>query len=565
METKQEKVVPAAELASLRHSSDTFLSPDLRLAHCVTDSVNKLNADATLDRKSAYIVGGWCRDKVMGRETSDIDLEVFNLPPVQLLHLLRTIDDYHVIEPNPNRPTPFKVILEDGAHLDIVTPFIEINDGKSGPRAVAAAPHLSLEEAASRRDFTCNSIYYDAVSDRFIDPMDGIKDIQNRCLRLTPGHTTGTLNAGMALRACWLSADLNFTLDNASKEIIKAAVEAGLLDNVDKGTLTKEFLKMLCRPECPSVGLRIADELGVLRRLFPELAGLKDIPQSTTHHPEGSVFEHTMLAVDAAAQLSKHLDDTSRFTIILGTLLHDLGKLTTTNIAHDDNRTGKITAYGHELAGVKIAKTIFKRLEIGRDTIRPVIAAIKNHMRPLELESSKASSNPVTFDNQVRQLVRDVHPLPITSFLLVCRADRLGRASDPAAKAASLAIIDKIEDSVKQNGFDKDPVSKLLVWQDLLALGLSEDGHNFQHILASIEALRDKGRIDNREKAIGYVLKNHVLTRDALERCGITEPKVVERFYRAFQSEITSNRLQNVSDVLTFAETYVDRNDTDRN
>lgn len=119
---------------------------------------------------------------------------------------------------------------------------------------------------------------------------------------------------------------------------------------------------------------------------FSLLFKLKSIPQSPVYHPEGDVWNHTMLVVDAAAE-RKVLSREPR-VFMWAALLHDLGKITATK-----TRNGKITAYEHDIQGEKLARGFLNECTPDEEFINSVCALVKWHMQPLYVQKRLPFSN----------------------------------------------------------------------------------------------------------------------------------------------------------------------------
>src|SRR5262245_46016134 len=125
----------------------------------------------------ALIVGGWVRDRLLGRESKDLDLEVFRLPIDRVRAIVESMGRVELVGES------FQVFkLGD---IDVSLPRRESKTGP-GHRSfdVAADPFLSAEEAARRRDFTINAIAWDPLTDEYLDPFDGRADLADRRLRV---------------------------------------------------------------------------------------------------------------------------------------------------------------------------------------------------------------------------------------------------------------------------------------------------------------------------------------------------------------------------------------------
>lgn len=206
-------------------------------------------------------------------------------------------------------------------------------------------------------------------------------------------------------------------------EIVREALSIGIpqVAELPQARLGEEWRKLLLKSRKPSVGLDVALETGVLHALYPELEALLRTPQDKNWHPEGNVFEHTKLAIDAAAKIvsDEGLLEDDALVIMLAVLLHDLGKPLTTTF-----EKGRLRSYGHEEAGVSPAEKFLDSVEFGKDIERRVIAMVRNHLRIEELYEER---DRIT-DSAIRRLARDIYPATIKELALVSKADHVGRA-----------------------------------------------------------------------------------------------------------------------------------------
>lgn len=109
---------------------------------------------------------------------------------------------------------------------------------------------------------------------------------------------------------------------------------------------------------------------------FSLLLELKSTEQSPVYHPEGSVWNHTMLVVDQAAEQKNHSKDEKAF--MWAALLHDIGKPATTR-----KRKGKITSYNHDKVGAKLAREFLSLFSEDEPFIGRVCSLILFHMQIL--------------------------------------------------------------------------------------------------------------------------------------------------------------------------------------
>jgi tRNA nucleotidyltransferase (CCA-adding enzyme) len=218
-------------------------------------------ASAVRDRGGrAVIVGGWVRDRLLGLVAKDIDVEVFGIPPSDLRLLL---ERFGRVDTVGESFTVYKV-----GEIDISLPRRESKIGRGHKAfAVQGDPGMSFEEAARRRDFTINAIGWDPLEENYLDPFDGRGDLLRRVLRVVDPATFGD-DSLRVLRALQFAARFDLTLDAATRDLCRSIP----LDDLAPERIWGEVEKLLLLPRRPSIGLAAALELGVVARLFPELA-----------------------------------------------------------------------------------------------------------------------------------------------------------------------------------------------------------------------------------------------------------------------------------------------------
>ncbi|MGE3577215.1 MAG: CCA tRNA nucleotidyltransferase, partial [Vicinamibacterales bacterium] len=336
----------------------------------------------------AFIVGGWVRDALRGRPSKDVDLEVFGIPEAALPTLLSRFGRVEAV--GQSFPV-YKVVADvegDRAEIDVALPRRESKAGR-GHKAfrVEGDPHMSIAEAARRRDFTVNAISLDPLTGAFEDPFDGRSDLANRLLRVVDPATFGD-DSLRVLRAVQFAARFEFTLDPVTFELCRAIP----LDDLPAERIWGEFEKLLLQAPRPSLGLRLAWELGVVERLWPELTPLAACPQDPEWHPEGDVWTHTLLVVDEARARNGDLPRPQLLAVMLGALCHDLGKPATTSVID-----GRIRSPGHEEAGVPPTLSLLDRLNVhaidGYDVRGQVAALVAQHLKPGQFHKAPSVSD----------------------------------------------------------------------------------------------------------------------------------------------------------------------------
>ncbi|MGL6107227.1 HD domain-containing protein [Romboutsia sp.] len=143
---------------------------------------------------------------------------------------------------------------------------------------------------------------------------------------------------------------------------------------------------------------------------FNKIKKLDQIEQNPKYHPEGSALNHVLLVVDKASQVKQYSNNEEVF--MWASLLHDIGKLTTTKV-----RRNKITSYNHDVEGEKIAMNFLEKLTYNVKFKEKVAKLVRWHMQPLFFDKNLPFFNP-------KDMINDVEYKEV-ALLSLC--DRLGR------------------------------------------------------------------------------------------------------------------------------------------
>ena len=396
----------------------------------------------------ALVVGGWVRDRLMGRPSKDLDLEVYGLPADRVKALLGAFGSVNTVGESF---TVYKV-----AGVDVALPRRESKTGR-GHRAfeVEGDPHLSVDDAARRRDFTVNAIAWDPLTDEYIDPFNGREDLAARVLRAVDARTFGD-DSLRVLRAAQFAARFEFRLDGATRDLCRQIQ----LDDLPAERIWGEIEKLLLLAARPSIGFELALDLLVIDRLFPEIKALVGCPQEPDWHPEGDVWVHTLMVIDQARTRIDDLDRARQIVIMLGAVCHDLGKPPTT--AFSD---GRIRSIDHEQAGVAPASAVLDRLNIhtidGYDVRRQILGIVAHHLKP---GMFRQSPTPVS-DGAFRRLAQKVD---LELLARLAKSDCLGRTG-----GFDCSAMDWFLERARELGVQHAPPEPLVKGRHLLALGLT--------------------------------------------------------------------------------------------
>jgi tRNA nucleotidyltransferase (CCA-adding enzyme) len=424
----------------------------------------------------ALIVGGWVRDRLMGHESPDVDLEVFGIPGDRVRHLLEAFGRVEAVGES------FQVYKL--GEIDVSLPRRDSKAGR-GHRGfvVAGDPEMSIEEAARRRDFTINAISWDPLTAEYFDPFQGRDDLRERRLRMVDPLTFPE-DSLRALRAVQFVARFDLELDADTAALCRTIA----LDDLPPERIWGEIEKLLFAPR-PSIGFALAMDLGVIAKLFPELQSLAGCPQEPEWHPEGDVWVHTLQVVDRARTRIEDLPRPHQIAVMLAAVAHDLGKPGTT--AYSD---GRIRSIDHEEQGVAPAAAFLDRLNVnsidGYDVRRQVLGITAHHLKPGSWHKVRDEIG----DGAFRRLA---HKVDLELLARVAKSDCEGRR--PATFDCS--AMDWFLERARTIGADKGPPAPILLGRHLLELGL-KPGPHVGEILKAVYELQMDGSVTNLDEAI---------------------------------------------------------------
>jgi tRNA nucleotidyltransferase (CCA-adding enzyme) len=424
----------------------------------------------------ALIVGGWVRDRLLGRESKDIDIEVFGLPAGSVRALLETLGPVEAVGES------FQVFK--AGTIDVSLPRRESKTGR-GHRGfdVAGDPSMTVADAARRRDFTINAVSWDPLTGEYLDPFNGRDDLARRLLRVVD-EATFPDDSLRVLRAVQLAARLDLTVDEATRGLCRSIS----LDDLAPERVRGEIEKLLGAPR-PSIGLSLAHDLGVVEKLFPELLALVGCPQEPEWHPEGDVWVHTLQVVDQARGTVDHLLRPKQTAVMLGAVCHDFGKPATTAFVD-----GRIRSMDHEERGVPPATSFLDRLNIhsidGYEVRHQVLGMVAHHLKPGMWFKVRDEVG----DGAFRRLAQKVD---LELLARLAKADCLGR--EPGR--FNCDAMDWFLDRARALGVEHRPPPQILLGRHVVQLGLPP-GPRVGEVLRAVYEQQLDGTVTTLDEAI---------------------------------------------------------------
>lgn len=435
-------------------------NPLLAAAEDLARAVDKIepNPDYGLVSPQALLVGGYVRDKMLGLDPKDADLEVFGVDPATLKALCERM--FGKAKEVGVEFGILKVPVGNGLELDVSIPRTEEKSGDGhNDFLIDSDPSLDMKTAASRRDFTVNAMMEDPLTGVVFDPHGGLEDMKAKILRVTdPARFVE--DPLRVMRAMQFVARLGFAVDPKSAELMRGMVGEGKLAHLPAERIKGEVEKLLMKGKSPSVGFAFGKEIGVIEATLPELTG-------------EAVWNGVLSSVDAAATIVREKERG----------LSDLQKLQT-----------MVAAMVLPLDEV-FAEQLLKRLTFSKlDVVAVATVVLADRSEPSRLQEAKVSGDLTerAYRNEVRKVVRAVGAGSWRTLLAVSEIEYPG-STELFAR------------TVVEHKIDTDGMKKLLEGRDLIMTFKIKPGNAIGEILALVEAARDADTILTKDDAIAFV------------------------------------------------------------
>ncbi|WP_041137812.1 CCA tRNA nucleotidyltransferase [Beduini massiliensis] len=446
----------------------SHFSPEVK---AVFDAIRQAGGDA-------YVVGGYVRDEWLKlKGNKDIDVEVYGLEP-QHLHIV--LKQFGKTEKIGRSFSVFKLGCLPNFDFALARKETKTGDGHRD-FSMEYLTERNFKEACKRRDLTINSILLDPYSGELIDPNGGIQDLENKVIRFIDEKTFKE-DPLRVLRVARMQAKLpDFHIDPDTKQV--CAVMKDQLVHLSTKRIFQEYSKLLLSVQ-PSLGLSFLFEIKALIKPLPLLA--KTI-QRADFHPEGNVWNHTLLVVDLAALCKDKTVNPLGF--MWSALLHDIGKPSVT--------TAQGKAPNHDLIGEPLAYQFMYSLSCNKELSTYVSLMVRCHM--VLMNASRQGMKSYPYLKVLKRLEGRVH---IDDLALLCICDKMGRAR---IDRQSIENFNAYIDKMKKN-YGMIALPPLICGQDLKALGYLP-GPAFSTILEDAYDQQLSG--NDKQQLINYILSKY--------------------------------------------------------
>jgi tRNA nucleotidyltransferase/poly(A) polymerase len=406
-------------------------------------AIFKIIARAAQELKvPCYLIGGFVRDKIIGRNTKDIDIVCVGdgialahrvaekMTPVPEVNFFKNFGTAQIkiflpdegetttgsdtlFQPHSTLFSPSAIFLpaagkehekREAFEIEFVGARKESYDYNSRKPAIENG---TLEDDQNRRDFTINAMAISLNKKDYgvlVDPFDGIGDLEKKIIKtpLEPGITFSDDPLRM-MRAIRFSAQLNYMIDPVTLEAIGKNAER--IKIISGERIADELNKILLSSK-PSVGFDLLYKTGLLKIIFPQMVELAGAEYIDGHGHKDN-FYHTLQVVDNICE------NTADLWLRWAAVLHDIAKPVTKKFEEGHGWT----FHGHEVIGGRMVPRIFTRLKLPQnEKMRFVRKMVELHLRPISLTKENIT------DSAIRRLLFDAGE-DFESLMTLCEAD----------------------------------------------------------------------------------------------------------------------------------------------
>ncbi len=373
--------------------------------------LNKIAAAANKLQIDAYVVGGFVRDKILGRNTKDIDVVCMgdgislahetalyfeNKPHVNFFKNFGTaqikINDTETTSEERFIEIEFVGARKESYHFESRNPLVEAG---------------SLEDDQNRRDFTINAMAISLNQNNFgdlIDPFQGIADLENKIIKtpLLPEATFSDDPLRM-MRAIRFATQLNFEIESSTLVAISSMAKR---IKIVSGERIAEELNKILMTQKPSIGFDLLYKTGLLHLIFPQMTALAGAEYIDGKGHKDN-FYHTLQVVDNISE------NTNDIWLRWAAVLHDIAKPATKKFEEGHGWT----FHGHEVVGGRMVPKIFTQLKLPQnEKMKFVRKMVELHLRPIGLNKENIT------DAAIRRLIFDAGE-DLESLFILCKAD----------------------------------------------------------------------------------------------------------------------------------------------
>lgn len=416
-------------------------------------SIIKKVSKAAIELKyPCFLIGGFVRDKIIGRNSKDADFVcvgdalVLAEKVAETFHPRPHVSYFKTFGTAQLKIFPFEKEVKNNAKDEDLFEIEFVGARKESYSHNSRKPTVergTVEEDQLRRDFTINALAIglnEADFGKLIDPFNGLEDIKNKLIQTPlPPNQTFIDDPLRMMRAIRFASQLKFSI--AADTFKSIQKNAHRIKIVSKERIADELNKIMLS-ETPSIGWDLLNKGGILQIIFPQMMLLHgaEFIDGVGHKDN---FYHTLQVLDNIAVKSNNL------WLRWAALLHDIGKPPTKRF-----ETGHgWTFHGHEVVGARMVPKIFQQLKLPlNEHMRFVQKLVGLHLRPISLTKENIT------DSAIRRLLYDAGE-NIDDLMLLCEADITSKNKQ------KVRIYLRNFDHVKQRMAEVEASDQLRNWQ----------------------------------------------------------------------------------------------------
>lgn len=473
--------------------------------------INYLLSIANKHGSILRIAGGFVRDKLLSKNSSDIDIVIDNMSGKAFAELVQAEQGYghvSVLEARPDQSKHLEtaMLTVHGFDIDFASLRKETYTSTRIPQIEPGSP----QEDAERRDLTINSIFYNINTGVIEDYTGGIEDLKNNIAR-TPVDAEKTFmdDPLRILRIIRFCAKYSLI---PTEEIILAAnlehVQKSFKEKISKERIWKEVVGQKINDNQWKCGfitdvnahaaMRLVVDFGFMDILFSPF-NLKlnnwNTDQNSPHH-DLNILEHTLKAFEYLNNNFTQNSYIDRAVINLSLILHDLGKRDPDYIQVHPN--GHYQYKGHDDRSISLAQLVLDQLGAPNDISHRVLRLVAQHMRYHALEDNCR-------DKPLRKIVKDMGN-DWELLLQHSSADAHGKIN--VANGTKKRYDDfhtRTIELLKEQG-NSTSIKRPITGYDLMKIGIKQGPEMGELFQALDEKLLDNPSL-TKEESINYILE----------------------------------------------------------